>query len=274
MLDERILCHFNAIPPWPRHLHGLLALLEDDDVDVEAVVEGISADQGLLLRLLRVANSPFYSTSGKISSPSQAIQVIGLRGTRSMVIAAAVISRAPRQCLPEFDMNAFWSEAYGVACVAKALAAHLDASEHEVFTGGLLHDIGKIILLNAYRDDYLRLLDSHPDGGEGLVERERQLFGMDHAQIGAALANKWNFPDRLIRMLGDHHLPQESAPAAVRILHAADSIISCGGMPAGQGEAMENRIENQLAEMGCADFKWRAALQEARSHTTVVANLL
>jgi len=270
MSNDKLIQQINALPPWPQNLHELAARLDDEDVDVNELAERISIEQALVMRLLRVANSSFYNACGKVSSTTQAINVIGLRSTRSLVIAATVISQAPQNTLPEFDIRSFWSESYIVASVAKAMAAHLRMAENDVFTGGILHDIGKIIMANTFREKYFELLNTHAVDDEELMENECRLFGIDHAQVGATLAEKWDFPTRLVQMLREHHRPAVDSSTSVHIIHTADKIASYNR----SGAQDDNSLEDDMEILNCSTFDWRRALKDANTNMEIITHFL
>ena len=213
-------------PAWPSHLHDILAALNNEDLDASDLAKKIACEQTILAKLLRVANSPFYGVTGHVSNALQAINIIGLRNTRSIVIAAAVMSKVPPETLPWFDLSAFWKGGITVASAAQWLAGKLSVSASDAFTAGMLHNIGQVILAYKFPTQYAEIWSPETISELELIQHERAQFGFDHAEVGAALARQWHFPESLVESLRWHHDPDQSQSKNARILWAADQISS------------------------------------------------
>jgi putative nucleotidyltransferase with HDIG domain len=275
MITNELLQTLHHLPQWPEHMHRLLAAINDDEINSAELAEEISAEQALVARLLRVANSSFYGVSGKIETPLQAINMIGLNNTRNLVIAAAAIANVPKISIPTFDLHNFWGESFLVASIGKALALQMRVPANTIFTGGILHDIGKLVLVSTDAAFYTQLLGEESTNMQALNEKERERFGADHAMAGAALANYWNFPDTLIQMLQDHHSSSEDSPVAAKIVHVADEIahwITCAERA--DSEPDTTPIEKLLASIAYPDFGWRAAARHAQLQTRIFSSML
>lgn len=202
----------------------VLSLLEDENVDLRNLARVIEADPSLTLKLLRVANSPLYATRTEVNSIHQAIMKLGLSRLTNIVLGVSIFSKfllsAHNDALSL--MEKFWWHASCTGMIAKSLSVKLDKffKENE-FIGGLLHDIGKLAMIQYNSNDYKRVVDLVEADSTDL-EAEMQIFGTTHVEVGAEIAKLWKLPPELTTIITYHHNPS-AAPqfkelvAAVRI---------------------------------------------------------
>ena len=203
----------------------VLQSLNGADLDVDALARRIAQDQAIAARVLRVANSPFYGMAGRVASIHDAIMVLGLSAVRSLVLAAAVVTALPAGHCPGFDERRFWHHVIGTAAAAEAMGKALRRSPGHLFLAGLIHDIGRLALVTLYPADYAEVLRRAGERDAQLIDVELEIFGFDHAEAGAALARRWNFPDEIADALACHHAPERSQPGGLAgVLHYADAI--------------------------------------------------
>lgn len=189
----------------------------------------ISQDPALTARLLKVANSPLYGFPSRIDSISRAITVIGMRGIRDLVLATESVRLFSRLATDFLDMDDFWRHSIYCAVLARQLAGRCNALHVEpFFIGGLLHDIGQLIILNKLpemaREAHLRAKDN----GLPLAEVEHEIMGFDHAQVGAELLQRWRLPANILQAVAFHHDPTraESCPVNAAVVHIANHAAS------------------------------------------------
>jgi putative nucleotidyltransferase with HDIG domain len=204
---EQVLACLHSLPALPAVVTDLLASFDNEDVDVGALARQIARDQALAARLLRVANSSFYGLQTRISSINEAVVVLGFRAVRSMVIAVGVggVFRA-EQC-PGFGVQAHIRHGVGVGLAARALALATRRNPEIAFTGGILHDIGKLVLASCFSPQYQQALTYRERHDCPVVVAERDVLGLDHAIVGGLLADAWRFPPALRSALAEHHSP-------------------------------------------------------------------
>ena len=177
--------------------------------DVGAVV---AEDPALTGRLLRMVNSAFYSLVREITTIDQAVVVLGMRELEHAVLATSILKVfAGRDTNPLFNVQEFWKHALGTAVASREISRRLGAGKpHEMFTMGLLHDIGKLVLDLFFTNDFGQVLEEVQKGRRPIVEVEREVLGVTHADVGGILARKWSLPDALVEVIQYHHAPLES----------------------------------------------------------------
>ncbi len=191
------------LPTMPAIAGRVVSLLADENTTAEALNKTISVDQALAARVLKIANSSFYGCRRAINTISQAIVVIGFQTLSNVVFAASTKDVYKRFGLAEKMLHDH--------SVGSAMAAHhlekvsgLKKGE-EVFTAGLLHDIGRVVMNNTDPDRYSQVMATVYNEGRDAVEVEREIFGFTHAEVGGLVLRKWNFSPELEHVVTYHH---------------------------------------------------------------------
>lgn len=246
------------LPSLPAVVVELLQSLGNDDVDTGQLARQIARDQALVAKMLRLANSSFYGLQGKINSISDAIVVLGLHGVRTLATAAAVTGAFGATVRQGFDFRVFWRHSIGIALCARALARHMRMSEENAFTAGLLHDIGRLVLASAYPQHLAAVLDYQKQNDCALIEAERAILGLDHAQIGQVLTERWKFPPLMCDVIARHHDPSGlDCPALACVIHVADAITHALDLAGDPNEMVPPICPScwRAADLGAADLR-------------------
>jgi HD-like signal output (HDOD) protein len=216
-------------PSLPRTYYELVQVLERPYASLSQLSDLILQDQSLTARILKLANSAFYGQASEIGTMEAAIQVVGFREIHNLVLATSVIQAFARLPPELVDVPSFWS--HSIACgVGSALLAE---AEHEsepqrFFIGGLLHEIGRLILFLNAPHESRQILDRCREEGELSSKVEQEVVGFDHAILGAELAAFWKLPQAIIHTIAGHHAPAGSSPHVLSsvLVHCADFITS------------------------------------------------
>lgn len=218
--EEELARRIARLPALPPLVTDLIASFQQEDLDVSTLARRIAADQGLAVRTLRIANSPFYGLAGRVLSIDDAIMILGFRTVRSLVLGAAMVGAFQQQPCQGFNSLRFWRHSVAVGICARTLAPTLRENPETAFTGGLLHDIGQLTLATCCPEEYRHLLDWHQEHGGLRLEAEQKVLGVDHTRAGELLARQWHLPDILVRQIACHHSPR--ADQGADLIHLAD----------------------------------------------------
>ena len=188
----------------------------------------ISKDTSLCARLLRIVNSAFYGYPSKIDSLSRAVLIIGTKQLCTLAMGVKIISFFKNIPFELIDMRSFLEHSLACGIVARILASHKNIQNMErVFVGGLLHDIGRLVLYNHVPDAAKSMLTRARTGNELLHKTELMAMTCDHARVGAFLLKKWKLPVSLENMVKYHHDPMRSKdPLEPAVIHLADIIVN------------------------------------------------
>ncbi len=204
-------------------------LLDDPESTATQISEVISQDPGLTAQLLRMANSPIYGLSKEVDTVVRAVNIIGTKRLRYLVLATTSLKVFEGIPIDLMSMDDFWLHSLYCGLAAKSLAEKIkDLQPDALFVAGQLHDIGQLLLYSRLpdlaREAVLRSIEE-PDEPD-LYLSEREVIGFDHAQLGAQLAKDWRWPAMLVSTIGWHHEPEKADAFQVEtaVVHIANTL--------------------------------------------------
>lgn len=233
---EARLKNIDQLPPMPALASRLYKMTADPDVDIRALADEISRDPAITAAVIRLSNSAYYKPARVIRSVHEAILTLGLD-----IVANIVVVIASRGLLKvnldsyRIEASEMWDHSLIVAELAQSLARiKKNAAPPDVaFTAGLLHDIGKIVLVQYFQQVYRQIsLEMEKDPTAVFTDLEERHLGYNHAELGARLLESWNFPPELVEAARCTYHPERAAkhPALASIVHVANMIALSGGV--------------------------------------------
>ncbi len=203
--------------------------INDPETSFMDIAEIINKDSSLSLRLLKIANSTFYSFPTKIETITQAITVIGTNQLRDLVLATVVLDSF--NGIPErlINMDLFWRHSIACGLAARVIATYRrEINVDRFYVRGILHDIGRLILYMEIPKQANKALELSKAEDKLLHDAEYDVMGYDHAAVGGALLRAWKLPENLEESVAFHHAPSKATlyPAEVAIVHFADIVAS------------------------------------------------
>ena len=222
-------------PPMPAFYSDLIPHVQDPDVSYEELSKIIRNDPGVTMNILRMANTAYFSGPEKIDSLQQALVRLGSRRLLQIVIAHGVSAQlAGRLDGYSLAPRGLLMHSVGVAVTAERLAHLLGLKTREMlFTAGLLHDMGKVILdpfVKEYRERFEERLAQDP--ARTFDDIEGEVLGITHPEAGSQLMARWNFPDDVVEIVACHHHPERSTvfPSETLMVHLADTLLYSQGI--------------------------------------------
>lgn len=218
----RSILGISSLPSIPAHAVKAFQLASDPDTKVTDFVELLEQDEALTARVIRIANSVYFSRSSRVQELDTAVANIGLDALRGLFSANML-----REMLGGSNLarELIWEHSIGTAIASRTLAPHFKCSPGEGFLCGLLHDVGKIILIRQNSDLYKKVVDSALSSGLDFVSWEERLFDVDHVEVGLYLAKQWNFPRVVKQAIAEHHLPEGAKLSPIgELIVTADSL--------------------------------------------------
>jgi putative nucleotidyltransferase with HDIG domain len=226
---QSILMDVGGVPSIPIVYNKIKKALEDPTVTVQSVAELIETDAGLASKILQIVNTGDMGLAQRVSNVIQAATLLGLENIRNLVLMAEVFQPAEADDMPDnFDLDSLWNHCLQVAKYAKKIAESESIDKkiaEDSFTAGLLHDIGQIILALRRRDEFGRAIQESIDEGVPLIEKEKEIIGATHAEIGGLLLELWGLPDPIVEAITFHTDPSLSTQtefSALTSLHVAN----------------------------------------------------
>jgi HD-like signal output (HDOD) protein len=215
------------MPAFSQSVHRVIQLTSDINSDPKVLVEVIQHDPILMMRILKLVNSPYFGLAQKISSVNHAVVYIGINTVKNLALSAAVIGVLPSTNAAGFDMDGFLRHSLSTAIIARIIARRSGVQERDVFDyflSGLLHDFGKIVFAHFLPHEFKQALTLAKEDGIHLYEAEERVFTVDHTQIGSLLGEKWNLPLHLVACLREHHAQDQEPSLMVDAVAAANQI--------------------------------------------------
>ncbi len=237
------------LPAFPSTAMAALQMIEDPKHSTRELQSVIAKDQALTARILKIVNSAMYCFEREVATLSHAIAILGLETVRSIIVAAAVQQVFQKGNAPATDLTSrlFWEHSFGTAVAARAIATECEYPvPEEAFSCGLLHDMGKMVMLKNHSQRYQQILHEVYCGAATFPEAEQATFGYTHAHLGSLLATKWRFPAQLREGILYHHdfavAPSHRTLAAITMLADAMMVVLEIGFRKDNSLKLENEL--------------------------------
>lgn len=235
-LKQKILRSLKDLPPMPQVAQKARKILSDPKSSFSDLARVIESDQGIVTRVLKMANSPFYGLSGNVSSVQRASVVLGSK-TLMEVLNLACSSEILGKTLSGYNLAAgdLWMHSLAVAHGSRIIAQRVSPGlDQDAFSAGIIHDVGKIIL-DPYVLERRSVFESFIRAGNGsFLEAEKKILGFDHAELASAVCVSWQIPANIARSIRYHHDPTPADGDILSfIVHMADAAAIMSGIGAG-----------------------------------------
>ncbi len=234
----------------------------------------VSKDTSLSAKLLKLVNSPFYGFPQKIDSIARAVMVVG--GDEISTLALGVSAINAFTDIPEelMNMRDFWEHSITCGVYAKTLGDMAGGLHAErLFTAGMLHDIGRLILFNKLPRASVEAMTLSLANRIPPTEAEKEVFGFTHAEVGAELMRAWKFPEELALVVERHHTPLDCPNTAeAAIVHAGDVIAVATGRAPGGGRIVPSLSREEWNAVGLSGEAVPAAAQIAEKQIGTIVN--
>lgn len=245
----KLLREVKVLPPSPQVLPKVLDALRHEQTTLEEVGELIALDPVLTAKLLHYCNSVYFSGREPVSSVPEAIGRVGFQTIFALVSAVSGSKSFNPPAASGVDGTQLWKHSLTTAFGCKFIAEDITEDGNLLFTAGLLHDIGRVVLAQAKGADYGQLLNQADDDGADATEREKSAYGFTHADVGACLMESWQLPAQLVQAVRFHHQP--AAAGAVKRTAAGVCV----------GNALAHCFEHPADHLGGADAELQRALK-------------
>ncbi|MBG0789388.1 MAG: HDOD domain-containing protein [Desulfovibrionaceae bacterium] len=246
---EDLVRHETSLASFPGIYVRLKKVLDSPTSSAADVAKVVTADPGVSSKLLTLVNSPFFGLAGKVDSVSHAVSLVGLREVATIALGISTIDYfkdIPKELV---DLCQFWRHSLSCAVFAKLIAKAVGVSSDRLFTAGLLHDCGRLIMYKNLPYASVQSLIHARGDSVPLVEAEREVLGFDHQEVASLLLEQWGFPDDLKVIISNHHNPERAADSKeAAIVQLADNMANAAAISS----------ENMFVLPGMSDAAWSA----------------
>jgi HD-like signal output (HDOD) protein len=215
------------LPTLPQVVQKIMSMIDRPETSAEGLGRMIEKDQVLSAKVLQLANSPFYGFPARIASVSHAVVVLGLNVVKGLTLGATVFDM-----MKAAGMDQLWRHSLGVAMVSHLLATRVgQKNPEELFVAGLLHDLGKVVMYVKLPESASRIEAAVRDRDLYMIDAEREILGLTHADVAGWLVAAWHLPTVLKEPIMYHHQPMlaKGAPMQTAIVHVADVLVKAMG---------------------------------------------
>jgi putative nucleotidyltransferase with HDIG domain len=244
-----VISSMRDLPPMAPVGSRVIKLLADDQASAAELARLLSSEPTLAAKIVRIANSPFYGMAYRIKTIQHALLVIGMRATSSLVLAVTtwgVFRSSHLSSSQEANRKRLLRHSVACGVGTRLLAQGRYPNPEEAFLAGLLHDLGKLVLETCVSEGAAPFLEPAVEIEDHLPERNA--FGFDHQDVGAALLNHWGFPSTIAEAIQSHHQPLDPLTSAVRsplaaLIHVAEIICAVCETETTEGGGVEPSVD-------------------------------
>jgi HD-like signal output (HDOD) protein len=223
-----------SIPSLPTLYTDVMTEMESTAPSLDKIAAIISEDIGMLTKILHVANSSFFGVRPEIGTVLQALRLLGLETIRLLILSAGIFSSFKNSEHPGLSLESLQTHSLATSALARAIAKAEAANPREIeyaAMAGMVHDVGKLVLLDSGAEAYSKILDQALTSGRPLWEIEREVFGASHAEVGACLLGLWGLPIPIVEAVAWHHRPSECPAKSfspLTAVHVANALTADG----------------------------------------------
>jgi len=263
LIKTRIINRLKEIKSFPQFVVETLRKLNDPTSSASDVAASLSRDEGLVLRTLKLANSAAYGMSRNISDVSEAIALLGYKNISNIVLAATVYTVMDKGLNGyALDRGELWRHSLTTAYAARYIAQTTKRiPPEEAYVGGLLHDVGKVVLNDYVQFGYALIVKEVEEEHVPFAEAEMKIIGFDHSTVGSLLVERWNLPKGYYHSTLLHHRPNDLEPEngefqpVVDVVSVANSICLMMGIGLGADGLQNYMYPDPLERLGINNYE-------------------
>ena len=273
MLDEKlrtVVAQLYSVPSLPSLYFRIMDALNSPDASVDTIGAIVAKDPAMTAKILQLVNSAFFGIARKVSNAMEAVQYLGVGRVRSLVLSLHVFSCFDNMKIKNFSIERVWGHSMATGMLAQKIAKMERASreeQDEAYVAGMLHDIGKVMMASSFVEQYSSAVAIATERKIPMIDAEREVFGVTHAEVGAYLLGLWGLPISIVEAVALHHQPGVSpldsfSPlTAVHVASVFENEISENGTGAPCGKIDDEYLEKLALADRLED--WRDTAREA-----------
>ncbi len=234
---QEIIKEIDNLKPIPQVANKIMSIVQDPDGSLSELSEIIAYDQAITANILKICNSAYFGLSRKVESIHHAVVFLGMDQIVDLVLMTAAAENFKRQ-QSGYDLQEgeLWRYSVSSALIARELAEKKGSkNSHRIFTAALLKDIGKVILSQYVADSFEKINILVSEHEYSFREAEKEVIGIDHAELGGMVAESWKFSSRMVDTIRNHHMSEESSTDdfETSIVYVADTLCMMMGISGG-----------------------------------------
>jgi len=257
MKIERIIKEAETLQPVSYLGDKVLNIVSNPDSSITQIVDVIKYDQSMTANLLKICNSAYFGLKRRIESIKQAVAYLGIEKVACLAMLGNSTQNF-KKAQSGYDLEAgeLWRNSVSSALIAQNIAEKKHLKNIPlIFTAALIKDIGKVILHHHVQDSFKEIMAAVEHRDLTFIEAEKEIIGIDHAELGARVAEKWNFSPKMVDIIRNHHFPDrsKSTDLAVPIVYLADTVCMMIGIGIGADGLSYRYYQDVLDRLGLSD---------------------
>lgn len=272
---EQVMQQVRDLPSLPVIVQDLLQSMNSEDADIHVITRKVSQDQALAAKVLRFANSSVYGAQSRVTTIQQAITLIGIDAVKQVATASSLHRIFPQDHSQSMNMMTLWRHSVATAVCARVLARHLHVNQDYAFTAGLLHDIGRLVLIVYFPEQYAKVLAYRDKQDCHLIEAERDILGIDYVTIGVALAEQWCFSESIRNAIAGHYRPEnQKVHSLASIVHIANVTVRALDLAHQEHELVPPISQTSWDDLSLSEETWQHVFHETELMFEEVSGIL
>ena len=258
-----LVSEIKTLPSLPSIYQDLMQEMQAPQASLKKAARIVAKDLGMVTKILQLVNSAFFGLRTHVSDPEQAVALLGFDTIKSLVLSSQVFAQFDQAELPAFSLDELWRHAMLTGTFTRRIAKEEGACQQavdEAFTAALLHDVGVLVLAAHRPSEYARVLDLVRTTSVSDWSAERQVFGADHAHVGAYLLGIWGLSDGIVETVAFHHHPGDYVATgfgAITAVHVANAIAEAQGNADCMGEVGVDKVYVERENFSLRLSRWR-----------------
>jgi HD-like signal output (HDOD) protein len=256
---ESVISNLNQLPSIPDVVTKIINLVNDPNVSFKLIADELSKDQAMTTNILKLANSAYFSKGKEISSIDRAIITLGLKEVKDIILVVATKPVLDRVIIGyDLAKGDLWKQGLVVATISKKIA--LDKKRKDiadvVFTGGLIHNVGKVVLALYVQSTFKEIMEKVLEKNITFSEAEKDIMGFHNHEVAEKILQKWNFPPVLQSIVRHFNAPSDAPPEhqmEVSIVHVAQTLSLMAGIGVGSDGLFHEFDVNAIKKIGIGD---------------------
>ena len=250
-------------------------LTNDSRTTAEQIGQVLKNDPALTAKVLKLANSAIFAKSHRVVSINHAVASLGFDKICEMTVTITFLNGFKSKFI---NYQTFWTHSLAVAFLAVKLndICHASVNPDRLFTGGILHDIGVILLDNYFTDLYKKVFSIATNKKFELTLVEQSVLGITHSEVGAIMLNKWRIPGQITDIICYHHTPQKAklVQTDAKLIYLANFIANNRGFDNGTGTFTEHFYDDIFEELGLTIADIPAVIDSVKDEVEKAKQLL
>lgn len=211
------------LPSPPEIYNQLVAELQSDDPSIRNIADLIKNDISITAKMLHMVNSAYFGLSTHVENPLHAVHLLGIDTIQSMVLTAGVFNLFTDPGIPGFSLDSIYTNSLAVGTSSRHLAnafGLITKHTEDALMAGMLHDIGKLIMLSYFPQEFKKSVELASQKSIPLFEAEKEVIGVTDAEIGAHLLSLWGLPSSILEAIALHYTPKVTPAPMTNVLTA------------------------------------------------------